>query len=322
MNNNANKDLLYVYLLIGKDKLKVKTVLNKLKERMQEYGDMSFNSNIFNGQNCNSEEIINACLQVPFNSEKKYIIVNDADKLSADDKNKIVEYLENPCESSVLALAFEKLAKTTRLYKICEKINKLAIIDCSLPKRYDIQNTVFAIARKHQGQINPQAANMLVDLVGEDTSKLDSEIQKILINNSNKEITIEHVQNLVKKSSFAKPWDFTNAYGQRNLDKCLQLYHEMPKNSEFQLLFQICKLIKELICVKEFGARVDQFTLSQELKCEAWKIKNHIIYAKNFDKEELINILNDALDCDKQLKSSSNSQNIFEIFIAKTLSKN
>lgn len=322
MGNNSKKDLLPIYLLIGNDKLKVKTVLNKLESRMQEFGDMSFNSNKFNGQNTEAEQIIQACLQVPFASQKKYVIVTDADKISADGKNKINEYLQNPNESTVLALAFDKLAKSTRIYKTCQNINKLCIIECSAPKKYEVENSLGAIARKYNGQIDTQAAKKLVELVGQDTTMLDSEIQKLILSTKDKNITLELVKSQVERSNVAKPWDFTNAFGAKNMDECIRVYRQMPKNSEFQLIYQICKLVKELICVKDLGANANQFTLSKELKCESWKVKNHIIWAQKFSKEELNDILNKTLECDKTLKSTSVDNKYFEIFIANALKSN
>lgn len=46
------------------------------------------------------------------------------------------------------------------------------------------------------------------------------------------------------------------------------------------------------------------------------------MWARKFSKEELIEILNKALECDKKIKSTSNSALVFETFILDSLAKN
>ena len=135
MSSKLTKELLPVYLVVGDDKLKAKTVLDRLSKRMSEYGDMSLNSSSFEGENALGTEIVAACNQLPFASEKRYVVVNNADKLKKDDSEKIVDYLSNPNTATALVLVCTKLAKSTRLYKACYKINSTSVIDCTSPKK-------------------------------------------------------------------------------------------------------------------------------------------------------------------------------------------
>ena len=205
MSAKLKTDLLPVYAIVGDDKLKSKVVLERLTSRMEKFGDMSFNSNTFNGETAIGTEITSACLQVPFASEKRFVVVKNAEKLKKDDTERIIEYLENPNNSTVLALVYKKLAKSTRIYKACAKISNTAIIDCASPKTYLVADTLNNVARSHGGGINKDAAQRLVELVGPDTMKLDAEIQKLLLSNGNQNITLEQVNAEVHKSTEAKP---------------------------------------------------------------------------------------------------------------------
>lgn len=205
MSGKLQKDLLPVYAIVGDDKLKAKVVLERLEKRMEEFGDMSFNTSSFDGESAIGTEIVSACMQIPFASEKRFVVVKNADKLKKDDSERIVSYLENPNSTTVLALVCKKLAKSTRLYKACEKINTTTIIDCASPKAYQVADTLNNVARSHGGGININAAQRLVELVGPDTMKLDAEIQKLLLSNGGQNITIEQVNTEVSKSAEAKP---------------------------------------------------------------------------------------------------------------------
>lgn len=322
MISKQKTDLLPVYAVIGDDKLKQKTVIKRLESKLKEYGDLSLNSSTFDSDNCLSEDIILACQQIPFASEKRLVLVKNCDSLKKTDIECILSYLDQPNKSTVLILIFKKLAKSSKLYKACEKISTTSIIDCTSPKKYLIYDSVIKIARSHAGGINKDAAQQLVELVGEDTVKIDAEIQKMLLSNKGQNITIDQVIREVNKSSVAKPWDFTNAFASRNVKKCLDIYRNMPNGSEYMLLPQSCKIIKELICVKDLGMGVSQATISQKLNYEPWRVKNHINWARKFTKTELVDILYKALICEKQIKSTSDSALYFEAFIIDSLSSN
>ena len=269
MSEKLKKDLLPVYAIVGDDKLKSKVVLERLSKRMEEFGDMSFNSSTFDGEKAIGTEITSACMQIPFASEKRFVVVKNADKLKKDDAERIVEYLENPNPTTILALVCTKLAKNSRLFKACTKISNTSIIDCSSVKTYLVADSLNNIARSHGGGIDKNAAQRLVELVGPDTLKLDAEIQKLLLSNGNQNITLQQVNDEVQKSAESKPWDFTNAFAARDLNKCLQLFQEMSSGSEYMLLPQTCKIVKELICVQDLGQVATQNAISQALGYEA-----------------------------------------------------
>lgn len=205
MSNVDKNNLLPVYALVGADKLKIQYVLKRLENKLEKLGDLSFNSNSFDGETSNAAEIIQACIQMPFASEKRYVLVKNAEKLRKSNAEELINYLENPASTTILVLIYSKLAKNTKVYKACQKISSTAIIDCSPPKKYKIAEGLISVSRSYGGSINLDAAEKLVELIGEDTMHLDAEIQKLLLNSDSKTITIEQVNKQVLKSSEIKP---------------------------------------------------------------------------------------------------------------------
>ena len=81
-------------------------------------------------------------------------------------------------------------------------------------------------------------------------------------------------------------------------------------------------MVKELIAVHDLGEGATQNAISQTLGYEAWRVKNHYAWSRNFTQEELVDILEKALECEKQMKSTSNSALHFQTFIIESLRKN
>ena len=105
------KPLIPAYLIVGEDALKRSTVLRRLRERLAQYGDLSFNSDTFDGETALGADIVSACNTMPFASEKRLVYVRDVDKLKKADSEELIAYLDSPSDQTVLALEAEKLAK-------------------------------------------------------------------------------------------------------------------------------------------------------------------------------------------------------------------
>ena len=173
--------LLPVYLIVGEDALKRDTVMKRLRARLSALGDLSFNADEFNGETALGGDVVAACNTVPFASPVRLVEVRAADKLKKADAEALVSYLSSPSGSTVLALVAEKLAKNTRLYKAVAAHGKTAVIDCAPLKRNELPKTVRAMAAGHGVTLTEGAARALVDLVGENTVHLDSELKKIAL---------------------------------------------------------------------------------------------------------------------------------------------
>ena len=95
--------LLPVYLINGEDALKRDAVMKRLRERLSKMGDLSFNSDVFEGAGFTGDDVVNACNTIPFASDVRLVEVRGVDNLKKADSEPIVAYLDAPCESTVLA---------------------------------------------------------------------------------------------------------------------------------------------------------------------------------------------------------------------------
>ena len=114
-----------VYLIYGDQDLLLERALDQLKRSVGELADLDFNSETFDGEGANADEVVAACNTLPFASERRLVVVRNVDKMSKDGSEILVKYAENPCETTVLALVAKKLAKNTRLYKAVDRLGGL-----------------------------------------------------------------------------------------------------------------------------------------------------------------------------------------------------
>ena len=136
MSDSQHTDLLPAYLAVGEDALKREAVIARLKARLATMGDLSFNSDEFDGEVAEGAAIAAACNTMPFASPVRLVYVRNADKLKRADAEELVNYLKAPSATTVLACEAEKLAKNTRLYKALAAAGPKAVIDCAPPKSW------------------------------------------------------------------------------------------------------------------------------------------------------------------------------------------
>jgi len=304
--------LLPVYLFDGEDLLKRQTVLKKLKARLAQGGDISFNYETFSGESASANAIIGACNTLPFMIEARLVQVNDADKLKKADAEALAEYLKAPAPTAVLALIADKLPQNTRLYKAVKAFGEKAIISCLPQKRYNLTRTVCSLALGYGVKLSESAAQILIDLVGEDTIRLDSEIKKLaLAHQGNDAISDQEVHFLITRTAEAKPWEFVDAFSGRNINKCLTCLNRMPSASPHRLLALCVSRLRELICAKSLQERGRGADLSTVLKVPDWKVKNHTRWAQSYSKKELRDALISARDLERAMKSGTNPDDAF-----------
>ena len=310
--NSKQDALLPVYLVVGEDALKRDTVMRRLRARLSSLGDLSFNSDEFSGDIALGSDIVAACNTVPFASPVRLVEVRATDKLKKADAEEIVSYLDAPCDTTVLALVAEKLPKNTRLYKAVAKHGASAVIDCAPVKHYQLPKMVRSMAVGHGVTLTEGAAAKLVELVGEDTVRLDGEVGKIALAHRGADAVNEHeVVALVSRTAEVKPWEFVDAFSARDARKCLLYMGRMRSESSYALLARCTTRLRELVCVRSLIDRGDQRGVAAALKRPDWQVKNHVAWAQGFTVEELRCALVSARDTERAMKSGSDAQSAF-----------
>lgn len=304
--------LLPVYMAVGADNLKRKTVLDRLKLRLEKQDADDIDTSVFSGESASATEIVNACNSLPFMSEYRLVIVKDAEKLGSASFAELVEYLDNPSPSTVLFLDSENLKATTTLFKKVKAYDPASFIDCKPMKSYEFTKAVKRMAQGYGIRLNDKAASALVKKVGDNTLLLDKELAKLsLAKTSSSEISAQDVDALVVQVAEVKPWEFVNAFSSGNLLQCLNCLNNMQSVSPFALLSMCVARIRELLHTKHLVNTGQTSKLASELKQPDWKVKNHVAWAHNFSEEQLVSAMRLARTTEVAMKTGKDPQTAF-----------
>ena len=309
-----NNGLLPAYLVVGEDELKRDRVLKRLRARVSSLGDIDFNSDVFDGATCAGEDVVNACNTLPFASDVRLVVVKGVEQMKKASLDALAAYVKEPCETTVLALLATKLAKNTALYKSVAALDKQAVIDCAPLKKYELPKTVRSMAVTHGFTMNDAAAVRLVDLVGENTVRIDAELKKIALAHRGTDVVgVSEVEALVARTSEAKPWEFTDAFAARDARACMTVYRKLDSTSPHALLGMCITRLRELITCQGLISRGQGGTdnLAAKLGVQSWRVKNHATWARNWTPAELRHALVSARDAERAMKSGSDPETTF-----------
>lgn len=311
----AESELCAVYLAVGADAHKRAYLLERMEKRLAAQGSLEFDEDVFSGTTAQGNAIVMSCNIAPFLNATRLVVVHDADKLGKSDAEALVAYLAAPCATTVLFLEAEKLAKSTRLYKACARIDAKAVIDCAPQKARDLPAKVRGFAASRRASMTPDAAAELVARVGQDTMRLDAEVAKLVATyGQGAVIERDDVCRSVARSAEPKPWDFTDALARRDVAACLALEAQMGSTNPRQLLWRSVALLRELLIVKDMG-RCSQAAIAAELGGPAWKYKHHVGWAAGFSDDELREAFVGAAALEAAMNAGGDEELLFDAWV-------
>lgn len=145
-------------------------------------------------------EILDELRTVPFLAKRRVVLIQDAEEFLSKHRSVLEGYLENPSPTGVLILTTAKADSRTRLAKLAAKLGGL--IEVAQPKPWELPRFACAYCERHFGKrVAFPAAQLLVELVGEEPGRICSELEKLAVYAGEQPtITPEHVQSLAGSS--------------------------------------------------------------------------------------------------------------------------
>jgi len=140
------------------------------------------------------------------------VIVEDADEFVTAHRAKLEEYAAQPSSAGVLVLEVKSFPETTRLAKALPVAAKIA---CKAPYESKLPAWCVGWAKSAHGKkLNSDAAEHLVQLVGNAMGLLDQELEKLAVAVGSKPaIEAEDVERLVSRSNTADVFRILDAIG-------------------------------------------------------------------------------------------------------------
>ncbi len=186
-----------IYVIAGKEESLVSAECDKLLERLIEPQQRMVTLFSADPKQISAVDVVDELRTLPFLAERRVVVVKGADKFISENRQLLENYFDNPCPTGVLILTVSSWPTGTKLAKKLPKVGKL--ISVAQPKPWQLPDRLINYASDaHNKKLALDAAELLVELTGDELGRLYSEVDKLaLFANSEKTITPQHVEQLI-----------------------------------------------------------------------------------------------------------------------------
>jgi DNA polymerase III subunit delta len=255
---------------------------------------------------------VTAACTLPFLSDSRLVIVKDANKIKLADAEIIAAFLKNPPEGCCLVLLWRGSAKKEKAAGLLfEAVNGGgSIVEFKPLYENQLPFWIKNYAKKFGKTLSAEAARYLTAESGSNLYDLGNEIEKLSLYCGKKtEISLEDVEKLTghtKKQNLFKLRDFIQAKDRAAAFEILEgllREREEPLKILSSIYYAIRRLLEAKILIEKEGCT--EAEAAGQLRLNSYFDKDFLRNLRGFRYEELARGLEQVLNADLQLKSSS-----------------
>ncbi len=270
----------------------------------------------FDGLSAQLADVLDECRTFGLMAQYKLVIVDSADQIIKEDNRPLMErYAAAPCDSATLVLRTDKW----HAGKLDDMIVKVgAIIKCEAKTHYEAAAWVMSSCqRRHNATIEQKAAELLVNRIGVDLGRLDTELEKLAVSATTDSgptakapvITMKHVADMVGLTREEEVWvvhdSLLSGHAPTSLGHVHLILDNARKDANIPLAYACLDLARKLNAAAQgIKQGMNPWQLGGKLKLWPESRKEAILgVARRVPPARLAGLLHDAVSADFKQKS-------------------
>jgi DNA polymerase III subunit delta len=307
-----------VYLLHGDDEFAIAQFVAGLEARLGDPAIAAMNITRLDGRTADPAEAFSAAAAMPFLASRRLVILHHplARLNSKTSQTSFLEQLEKVPASSALVLVEDKDLTDPRdrrkgklhwLEKWAQAHTGHVYLKAFLmPKGAAMTRWIQERARSAGGQFTPQAASLLVTLVGDEPRQADQEIQKLLTYvNFRRPVEVDDVENLTADTAQGDIFAMVDALGNQDGHAALSMLHRLLETQDsFSIFGMIVRQFRLLLLAREvMDTGGHKGEVAQILKVHPYVAEKISEQAQHFSLPLLELVYHRLLDLDEATKT-------------------
>lgn len=316
------KKLLPVYYLFGEDSYNIDTVVQSITKYVSQFIVSDFDKETYYGETQSFASVLSAALTFPFGSEKKLLILKQAEK--AKDKKELINYLKSPSEFSVIIFIHDGNISSleTEPYKSLDKAGYL--FEAKELKGSNLIEWLIKKVENDGKTISYENAQLLTDIAGDNRTVLESQLEKIfLFLGENKEITMDSIRALSTSLKQYTIFDLQNQIGKKNKSTALKVLNNLLKNGMEapQIIVMLNKYFNGIARINELmNQKMNDYQIARIIGTHPYYLKDYQSARKNYNDTNLTDAFTALLKADITLKTTSLDQfSLLTILVAEII---
>lgn len=309
-----NKIYSPVYLLQGEEPYYIDQLSDLIEGSVLDEMEKEFNQTVLYGKDIDLATLAGAAKRYPMMANYQVVLVKEAQEIKGltgkekeddeapsgkDNKDKetnpLLNYILNPLSSTVLVInvKYKTLDKRSKLYKAIEKngivFESKKMYDDKLPRWIE----VYLSEKKHL--IQPKAAALMAEHLGNDLSRIANECDKLTINlKPGETIDVNHIEQNIGISKEFNIFELQRTIGQRDIltsTRIVNYFRDNPKSAPTPLTFgQLYSFFSKLLLLHSLSDK-SKNNVAAVLKINPFFADSYLTAAKNYPPGKVVEII-------------------------------
>ena len=294
-----------IYFLMGEEPYYIDKISDFIEANVLADDEKGFNQMVLYGRDVSVEDVVSNAKRYPMMAEYQVIIVKEAQDLSRTIE-KLADYAKQPQPSTILVLnyKYKTIDKRKALYKTLKKSG--VVYESKKLYENQVADWIRRVLASKNYTIIPKAAQMLVEFLGTDLSKINNELEKLqIILPKGTQISPEHIEENIGISKDFNNFELRHAIGERNAFKAFQIvnyFAENPKDNPMvvtvSLLFSFFSQLLHFHGLNDKSPR----NVASALKVNPYFVNDYITAARNYPMKKVSEVISTLREFDVKSK--------------------
>ena len=298
-------DIKPIYFLMGEEPFYIDKISDYIEKNVLSEEEKGFNQMVLYGRDVSIEDIVSNAKRFPMMSERQVVIIKEAQDLSRTIEN-LVNYVENPQPSTVLVVCYKykTLDKRKKLAKVIDK--KGLLFESKKLYENQVGDWIRRVLSKREYQIEPKAILMLVEFLGTDLSKINNELEKLMIVlPKSTTITASHIEENIGISKDFNNFELRKAVGEKRIVKANQIikyFGQNPRSNPLVMTISLLNSFFTQLLIYHGLADKSKGNVAKALRINPFFVADYQKAATNYPMRKVSQIISMLRDADLKSK--------------------
>ncbi len=283
-----------IYFLMGEESYYIDKISDFIEKNVLSEEEKGFNQMVLYGRDVSIEDIVSNAKRFPMMAERQVVIVKEAQDLSRTIEN-LVSYAENPQPSTVLVICY-KYKTLDKRKKLSKTIQKHGVL-LESKKLYENQvgDWIRRILSGKSYTIEPKATLMLIEFLGTSLSKINNELEKLLlILPEGSLITAAHVEDNIGISKDFNNFELRKAIGEKDIlkaNRIIYYFSQNPKNNPLVMTISLLNSFFTQLLIYHGLKNKSRDHVAKALGIRPYFVTDYISAGKNYPMRKVAQII-------------------------------
>ena len=313
-----------IYVLQGEEPYYIDRLQQLIIDTALTEDQRDFNMSLYYGNTANVREVISACQQYPAFSERKVVVVREAQLIAKqpghkNDLDLFASYAEKPMPTTVLVICHKGGALKSKPFSTALKEASTGVVFDSnkVKEGRELENLIVSYANSLSCNIDNKATSMLADHIGTDIARLFSELDKLAMLAEDGNITPLLIEKNIGISKDFNNFELEDALGKRDAVKAFRIvdyFERNPKNNpsmiSVAMLFSFFSNV--LLTATARDKSLDGIMALVGTRSQ-WRARKFLDATRMYNTRSLVNIIGYLRECDTRSKGIGSRQDQYAL---------